>query len=127
MDEQRTVFVGIDVSEIASTFISDRQARAFCVLYERERGMDAPGHPPPGTVRRPCCTGGDWRLRSHCCGGPGRRWVAASVSLTRARSETSPARWAAWPSRTRHAFDAEVIALFAERVRPQARPLREPE
>ena len=29
------------------------------------------------------------------------RWAAALVSLTRARSETSPARWAAWPRPTR--------------------------
>ena len=56
-----------------------------------------------------------------------RPWPALdyrSVSLTRARSETSPARRAAAKTDT---LDAEVIALFAERVRPQARPLREPE
>ena len=42
----------------------------------------------------PCCTGEDWRLQRHCCGGPGvRRGYAAQVRCQRARSETSPARW----------------------------------
>src|ERR1700722_3448787 len=85
--------------KIASTFISDRQAR-HSVFHERARGWTT------------------WSSASRDCPSPllywrrlaaskpllRRPWPALgcrSVSLTRARSETSPARWAAWPRPTR--------------------------
>ena len=44
----------------------------------------------------------DWRLpEATVAAALARRWITRSVSLTRARSETSPAQWAAWPRPTR--------------------------
>ena len=56
---------------------------------------------------------------------PGRRWVAA-LGVVNPRQIRDFARAMGRLAKT-DTLDAEVIALFAERVRPQARPLREPE
>src|ERR1700722_15447236 len=85
--------------KIASTFISDRQAR-HSVFHERARGWTT-----WSSASRDC----PWPLlywRRLAASKPllRRPWPALdcrSVSLTRARPETSPARWAAWPRPTR--------------------------
>ena len=99
MDDERTVFVGIDVSKDRLDVHLRPSGEAFCVPREG-KGMDdlvirlqglsvalvvleATGG-FEATVRRPPPALG-----------------CRSVSLTRARSETSPARWAAWPRPTR--------------------------
>ena len=73
---------------------------------------------------------GHWRRlaasKLHCCGGPGRRW-AATLCVVNPRQIRDFARATGRLAKTDTLDLRRVIALFAERVRPQARPLREPE
>ena len=96
MDEQRTVFVGIDVSKDRLDVHLRPSGEAFCVPREG-KGMDDLVIRLQGlSVALVVLEASKPLLR--------RPWPALgcrSVSLTRARSETSPARWAAWPRPTR--------------------------
>ena len=99
MDEQRTVFVGIDVSKDRLDVHLRPSGEAFCVPREG-KGMD------DLVIRLQRLSVALVVLEA--TGGfeatVAAAWPALdcrSVSLTRARSETSPARWAAWPRPTR--------------------------
>ena len=99
MDEQRTVFVGIDVSKDRLDVHLRPSGEAFCVPREG-KGMD------DLVIRLQDCPSPLLYWRRLAASKPllRRPWPALgcrSVSLTRARSETSPARWAAWPRPTR--------------------------
>ena len=124
MDEQRTVFVGIDVSKDRLDVHLRPSGEAFCVPREG-KGMD------------------DLVIRLQDCLSPLLYWrrLAASkptvaAALAGVLGLPLLCRWEPAPDprlRPRDGaslaktdtLDAEVIALFAERVRPQARPLRE--
>src|SRR5215217_92266 len=114
---------------IASTSISDRWVRPSA-SRETQKGWMA------SSAASAICPSLSlsWRQRA-ALKQPSRRPSPAPgcrcVSSTRARSVTSPgirdfARAMGRLAKT-DALDAEVIALFAERVRPQVRPLPEPE
>ena len=60
----------------------------------RGQGDGRLGHPPPGTVCRPCCTRGDWRLRSPVAAALAGVEAALCVVNPRQIRRTSPARWA---------------------------------
>ena len=101
MDEHRTVFVGIDVSKDRLDVHLRPSGEAFCVPREG-KGMDDLVIRLQGL---PVALVGPLPRRLAASKPLLRRpWPALgcrSVSLTRARSETSPARWAAWPRPTR--------------------------
>ena len=99
MDEQCTVFVGIDVSKDRLDVHLRPSGEAFCVPREG-KGMDdlvirLQGLSVALVVLE--ATGGFEATVAAALAGVG----LPLVSLTRARSETSPARWAAWPRPTR--------------------------
>ena len=105
--------------------LADRQARHSKVPRELA-GDGRLGHPPwdrLSPLLYPEATGG----LAGCCGvalaGVG---LPLCVPLTRAADLGDFARAMGRLAKTDTLRIAEVIALFAERVRPQARPLREP-
>ena len=104
MDEQRTVFVGIDVSKDCLDVHLRPSGEAFCVPREG-KGMD------------------DLVIRLQ---GLALAGVGLPLCVVNPRQIRDFARAMGRLAKT-DTLDAEVIALFAERVRPQARPLREPE
>ena len=124
MDEQRTVFVGIDVSKDRPRR-SSQTVRRGILCSTRGQGDGRLGHPPPGTVCRPCCTRGDLAA-SEATVAAALAGVGLPLCVVNPRQIRDFARAMGRLAKT-DTPDAEVIALFAERVRPQARPLREPE
>ena len=88
--------------KIASpTFISQTVQARHSVFPREGKGMDDLVIRLQGTVCRPCCTRGRLAASKPLLRRPWPALGYRSVSLTRARSETSPARWAAWPRPTR--------------------------
>ena len=123
MDEQRTVFVGIDVSKDRLDVHLRPSGEAFCVPREG-KGMD------DLVIRLQRlsvalvvleATGGFEATVAAALAG-----VGLPLCVVNPRQIRDFARAMGRLAKT-DTLDAEVIALFAERVRPQARPLREPE
>ena len=123
MDEQRTVFVGIDVSKDRLDVHLRPSGEAFCVPREG-KGMDdlvirLQGLSVALVVLE--ATGGFEATVAASLAG-----VGLPLWIVNPRQIRDFARAMGRLAKT-DTLDAEVIALFAERVRPQARPLREPE
>ena len=123
MDEQRTVFVGIDVSKDRLDVHLRPSGEAFCVPREG-KGMDdlvirLQGLSVALVVLE--ATGGFEATVAAALAG-----VGLPLCVVNPRQIRDFARAMGRLAKT-DTLDAEVIALFAERVRPQARPLREPE
>ena len=122
MDEQRTVFVGIDVSKDRLDVHLRPSGEAFCVPREG-KGMDdlvirLQGLSVALVVLE--ATGGFEATVAAALAG-----VGLPLCVVNPRQIRDFARAMGRLAKT-DTLDAEVIAL-AERVRPQARPLREPE
>ena len=123
MDEQRTVFVGIDVSKDRLDVHLRPSGEAFCVPREG-KGMDdlvirLQGLSVALVVLE--ATGGFEATVAAALAG-----VGLPLCVVNPRQIRDFARAMGRLAKT-DTLDAEVIALFAERVHPQARPLREPE
>ena len=123
MDEQRTVFVGIDVSKDRLDVHLRPSGEAFCVPREgkgvddlviRLRGLSV------ALVVLEATGGFEATVAAALAG------VGLPLCVVNPRQIRDFARAMSRLAKT-DTLDAEVIALFAERVRPQARPLREPE
>ena len=123
MDEQRAVFVGIDVSKDRLDVHLRPSGEAFCVPREG-KGMDdlvirLQGLSVALVVLE--ATGGFEATVAAALAG-----IGLPLCVVNPRQIRDFARAMGRLAKT-DTLDAEVIALFAERVRPQARPLREPE
>ena len=123
MDEPSAVFVGIDVSKDRLDVHLRPSGKAFCVPRNAQ-GLD-------GLTRRLSglpvalvaleATGGFEATAAAALAGAG-----LPLCVVNPRQIRDFARAMGRLAKT-DTLDAEVIALFAERVRPQARPLPEPE
>ena len=122
MDEQRTIFVGIDVSKDRLDVHLRPSGEALSVPRDA-KGLDGVGRlgslPVALVVLE--ATGGFEATVAAALAGAG-----LPLCVVNPRQIRDFARAMGRLAKT-DALDAEVIALFAERVRPQARPLPEPE
>jgi len=123
MDEQRTVFVGIDVSKdrldvhlrpSGEAFFVSREGKGMDDLVIRLQGLSV------ALVVLEATGGFEATVAAALAG------VGLPLCVVNPRQIRDFARAMGRLAKT-DTLDAEVIALFAERVRPQARPLREPE
>ena len=123
MDEPRTVFVGIDVSKdrldihlrpSSEAFYVSRNSKGLGTLVDRLSSL-------PVALVVLEATGGFEATVAAALAGAG-----LPLCVVNPRQIRDFARAMGRLAKT-DALDAEVIALFAERVRPQARPLPEPE
>ena len=123
MDEPSAVFVGIDVSKDRLDVHLRPAGEAFCVPRDA-KGLDGlmgrlNGLPVALVVLE--ATGGFEGTAAAALAGAG-----LPLCVVNPRQIRDFARAMGRLAKT-DTLDAEVIALFAERVRPQARPLPEPE
>src|SRR3954453_11346044 len=123
MDEPSAVFVGIDVSKDRLDVHVRPTGEAFCVPRDA-KGLDSLTRrlnelPVPLVVLE--ATGGFEATVAAALAG-----VGLPLCVVNPRQIRDFARAMGRLAKT-DTLDAEVIALFAERVRPQARPLPEPE
>ena len=123
MDEQRTVFVGIDVSKgrldvhlrpSGEVFWVSRETQGLDDLVSRLLGL------PVALVVLEATGGFELTVAAALAG------VGLPLSVVNPRQIRDFARAMGRLAKT-DTLDAEVIALFAERVQPEARPLPTPE
>src|SRR5271156_1282335 len=123
MDEQRTVFAGIDVSKDRLDVHLRPSGEAFCVLRD-DRGL---AELVSRLQRLPVvlvvleATGGFEATVAAALAG-----IGLPLCIVNPRQIRDYARAMGRLAKT-DTLDAEVIALFAERIRPEVRPLPEPE
>ena len=127
MDEQRTVFVGIDVSKDRLDVHLRPSGEAFCVPREGKRDGRLGHHASRDWVRRPCCTtrrpGGFEAPVAAALAGVG---LPLCVVNPRQIRDFAPPRDGPL-GQDRHARRGGDRPFRRARARPQARPLREPE
>jgi transposase len=123
MDEPRTVFVGIDVSKDRLDVHLRPLGEAFCVSRDA-KGLDALtgrlGDLPVALVVLEATGGFEGMVAAALAA------IGLPLCIVNPRQVRDFARAMGRLAKT-DALDAEVIALFAERVRPPARSLPEPE
>jgi transposase len=123
MDEQRTVFVGIDVSKDRLDIHLRPSCEAFCVP-RNAKGLDALSGRlsslPIALVVLEATGGYEMSVAAALAA------TGLPLCIVNPRQIRDFARAMGRLAKT-DTLDAEAIALFAERVRPPARPLPEPE
>jgi transposase len=123
MDEPSAVFVGIDVSKDRLDVYLRPTGEAFCIPRD-EKGLDdltgRLGELPVALVVLEATGGFEEAVAAALAG------IGLPLCIVNPRQIRDFARAMGRLAKT-DALDAEAIALFAERVRPQARPLPEPE